>query len=52
MRDLPRVKRMSTSALVLLKLLLIVGVLMAFGWHQLRDLKRYKDKNNKPDDDA
>jgi predicted negative regulator of RcsB-dependent stress response len=37
---------MSSNLVVLLEVGLILGLVFAFGWHQLRDLKRYKVKES------
>lgn len=42
---------MSNDWFALLELLLVFGAVMAVGWHQLRDLKRYKDKPSGDDRD-
>ncbi len=43
---------MSNNWFALLELLLVFGAVFGFGWHQLRDLKKYKDKSPEADDDA
>ncbi len=43
---------MSSNLFGLIELLLVFALVFGFGWHQLRDLKRYKDKESKQDDDV